>query len=185
MSISIPHHEPWTRKDYERMVERGAFEPGDRFELVEGIVYDMAPQNSWHAAVVGRLTKILVSIYAADCCVRVQTPLALGTNSLPEPDFAIVPGDDFDYLQSHPTTAILIIEVADSSVYHDRERKGRLYARGDIQELWIVNLIDKTLEVYREPVQGSYRSRMVLRSSDMISPLSRPEAVIAVRDLLP
>jgi Uma2 family endonuclease len=185
MSISIPHHEPWTREDYERMVERGSFEPGDRFELVEGIVYDMAPQNSLHAAVVGRLTKILVSIYAADCCVRVQTPLALGTSSLPEPDFAIVPGDDFDYLQAHPTTALLVIEVADSSVYHDRERKGRLYARCELQELWIINLIDQTLEVYREPAQGSYRSRTVLRSPDTISPLSRPEAVIAVGDILP
>jgi Uma2 family endonuclease len=185
MSISMPHHEPWTREDYERMVESGSFQPGDHFELVEGVVYDMAPQNSLHAAVVGRLTKILVSIYGADCCVRVQTPLALGTDSLPEPDFAIVPGDDFDYLHSHPTTAFLVVEVADSSVYHDRERKGRLYARSGIPELWIVNLVDRTLEVYRDPVQGAYRSRAILRSPDAVSPLSRPQVVISARDLLP
>lgn len=185
MSISPHDHAPWTREAYERMVESGSFQPGDRFELVEGIVYDMAPQNSLHAAVVGRLTKILVAIYGADCCVRVQTPLALGADSLPEPDFAIVPGDDFDYLHSHPATAFLVVEVADSSVYHDRERKGRLYARSGIPELWIVNLVDRTLEVYREPAQGTYRSRVILRSAEAISPLSRPQVAIAVRDLLP
>lgn len=175
----------WTRDEYEKLVENGAFGPENRVELVEGIIYDMTPQNSRHAAVIGRLNKVLTALYAEDCSVRVQTPLALRDDSLPEPDFAVVPGDDFDYLDAHPTTALLVIEVADSSVYRDRELKAGLYARSGIQEYWIVHLGEKTLEVFREPSQDGYRSRAVLRASDSVSPLSRPQVSLAVRRFLP
>lgn len=175
----------WTREEYDRIIESGVLGPERRVELVEGIIYDMTPQNSRHAAVIGRLNKVLAALYAEDCSVRVQTPLALGDDSLPEPDFAVVPGDDFDYLDAHPTTAQLVIEVADSSVYRGRELKASLYARSGIQEYWIVNLGEKTLEVFREPSQDGYLSKAVLRPSDSLSPLSRPQVSLAVRRFLP
>lgn len=175
----------WTREEYEDLVETGRFGPESRVELLEGIIYDMTPQNSRHAAVIGRLNKILTALYAEDCSVRVQTPLALGEDSLPEPDFSVVLGDDFDYLEAHPTTALLVVEVADSSVYRDREIKAGLYARSGVQEYWIVNLGEKTLEVFREPSQDGYLFRTVLRSSDSVSPLSRPHVSLAVRRFLP
>ena len=175
----------WTRDEYEKLVENGTFGPESRVELLEGIIYDMTPQNSRHAAVIGRFTKILAELYAEECSVRVQTPLALGDDSLPEPDFAVVPGDDFDYFDAHPTTALLVIEVSDSSAHRDRETKAGLYARSGIPEYWIVNVSEKTLEVFREPSQDGYRSKAVLRPSDSLSPLSRPQVSLAVRRFLP
>jgi Uma2 family endonuclease len=175
----------WTRDEYERLVENGTFGPEDRVELVEGIIYDMTPQNSRHAAVIGRLTKVLAALYAEDGSVRVQTPLALGEDSLPEPDLAVVPGDDFDYFDSHPTTAWLVIEVSDSSASRDRETKANLYSRAGIPEYWIVNVSEKVLEVFREPSLGGYRSKAVLRASDSVSPLSRPHVSLPVRRILP
>ncbi|HEX2644988.1 MAG TPA: Uma2 family endonuclease [Thermoanaerobaculia bacterium] len=185
MSISHPNHAPWTREEYERTVEAGSFQPGDRFELVEGVVYDMAPQNSRHATAVRLLQKALDAVFGAGFDVRCQLPLALGADSEPEPDFAVVSGDPRDYRDSHPTRAVLAVEIADSSAFHDRVRKGRLYARSGIPEYWILNLIDGVLEVYREPGEDSYRSRVILRPSETISPLARSQAAITVGDLIP
>jgi len=110
----------------------------------------------------------------------------LGSDSEPQPDIAVVPGHFLDYLYAHPSTAILIIEVADSSLLHDQERKARLYAREGIPEYWLLNLVDWCLEVYREPKDGFYTSHTVLRAGDSVSPpLSRPEASIPIASLLP
>jgi Uma2 family endonuclease len=185
MSISPPKHAPWTREEYERMVEAGSFQPGDRFELVEGVVYDMAPQNSRHATAVRLLQKALDATFGEGFDVRCQLPLALGADSEPEPDFAVVAGDIRDYRDSHPTTAVLVVEIADSSAFHDRVRKGRLYARSGIPEYWLLNLPDGILEVYREPAEEAYRSRAILRPPETVSPLACSQGAITVGDLLP
>ena len=80
-------------------------------------------------------------------------PVALDDESAPEPDLAVVPGARADYRASHPPRPALALEVADSSLDFDREHKGSLYARAGVQDYWIVNLIDRVLEVYRDPGQ--------------------------------
>jgi Uma2 family endonuclease len=85
----------------------------------------------------------------------------------------------------HPTTALLVVEVADTSLLHDQKRKIPLYARSAVPEAWLLNLVRKALEIFRDPVDGAYQTRMILRSGDTVSPLDRPEVVIAVSDLLP
>jgi Uma2 family endonuclease len=167
------------------MVESGSFQPGDRFELVEGVVYDMAPQNSRHATAIRLVQKALDAAFGAGFDVRCQLPLALGRDSEPEPDFAVVPGGPRDFLNSHPTQALLVVEIADTSAFHDRVRKGRLYSRSGIPEYWILNLIDGVLEVYREPGEEAYRSRAILRPSETVLALARPQAAIPVGDLIP
>ncbi len=84
-----------------------------------------------------------------DYTVRNQMPLALDENSEPEPDVAVVPGKARDYTQAHPTTAVLVVEVADATLRLDRKTKQAVYARNGIAEYWIVNLKDNSLEVYR------------------------------------
>lgn len=185
MSISTHDHAPWTREAYERMVESGSFRPGDRFELVEGVVYDMAPQNSRHATAIRLLQKALDAVFGAGFDIRCQLPLALGQDSEPEPDFAVVPGAPRDYRDSHPTAAVLVVEIADTSAFHDRVRKGRLYARAGIPEYWLLNLADGVMEVYREPLGETYVSREIRRATDKVAPLLFPETVTLVRDLLP
>ncbi len=176
-----------TREEYERLVEEGYFHPDARIELVEGSLCEMPRQTSYHATGIWLSHEALRSIFPEGCDydIRAQFPLALGSDSEPQPDIAVVPGHFLDYLYAHPTTTVLIIEVADSSLLHDQERKTRLYAREGIQEYWIVNLVDWCLEIYREPKDGVYMSRTVLRDEDSISPLSRPEASIPVASLLP
>ncbi|HYN22531.1 MAG TPA: Uma2 family endonuclease [Thermoanaerobaculia bacterium] len=176
------HH--WTGDEYDQMVEAGLF--GDRgVELVDGVVYDMTPQSRRHAAALRKARRVLESICPDGCEVEVQMPMSLDPDSTPEPDLAIVPRDPGDYAGGHPTTALLVVEVADSSLRHDRNQKARAYARAGIQDFWILNLLDNLLEVYRDPAEGAYRNRQILRRGERIGALARPDLGIAVENLLP
>lgn len=175
----------WTREEYERLVEQGFFHPDERIELVEGAIYEMPPQTSFHALGVRAVDMALRPIFTEGYDVRSQLPLALGLQSEPEPDVSVVQGSWEDYADSHPTSAVLVVEVADSSLLHDRKRKAGLYARAGIQEYWILNTVKRCLEVFRNPLDGVYKVRLVLRESDSVSPLARPEATIPVGSLLP
>jgi Uma2 family endonuclease len=187
MAVTALDDRRWTRKEYERLVREGAFPPGARIELVDGILYEMSPQDSPHATGF-RLAQVALGNafpLSAGYEIRGQLPLALGEDSEPEPDIAVVPGSIRDYSHHHPATALLVVEVADSSLLHDRKRKIPLYARSGIPESWLLNLPRRTLEVYRNPTDGVYRRRIVLRAGDSVSPVTRPGVSIAVADLLP
>ena len=175
----------WTREEYERLAEEGYFQPGERVELIDGVIYEMTPQNSLHAAGIRAGERALQPVFAEGFDVRSQLPLALGFDSEPEPDIAVVPGTWEDYVDGHPTSAVLVFEAADSSLYHDRKRKGSLYARAGIQEYWLLNLVKSCLQVYRNPKDGTYTTRFVLRAGDTVSPLARPDASIPVAKLIP
>lgn len=177
-----PHH--WTRDEYERMVESGSF-VNRRVELIEGIVHEMAPQDNLHAAGLRQVRWALEKICPDGYQVDVQMPMNLGLDSVPEPDLAIVPRDPLNYVHGHPTHALLIVEVADSSLRHDQQRKARVYAQAGVQDFWIANLVQDVLEIYREPVKGGYRQKLVLHRGESIAPLARPEVSVAVNDLLP
>jgi Uma2 family endonuclease len=180
----VPHR--WTREEYERMVDAGAFE-GLHIELLDGVVYEMTPQSSPHAGVTAMIAEELRPIFGAAFEIRQQLPFRLSARSLPEPDLAVVPADPQGrhYISGHPAKAALLIEVSDSSLRHDRERKQRRYAQAGIPEYWIVNLVAKRLEVYREPGSKGYASRVDLGLEDSIAPLARPDAEILVARLLP
>ena len=184
MSVAEIQQHRWTREEYERMSEAGFFHPEARVELIEGIVYDMAPQGSFHSTAF-RLTEEALRLVFPDLEVRGQLPLALGEDSEPEPDLAVVAGGPRDYTHAHPITALLVVEVADQSLLHDQRMKVPIYALHGIPECWILNLRNKTLEVFRDPSGETYRNKFVLRAGDSVDPLARPEAVIAVADLLP
>jgi Uma2 family endonuclease len=175
----------WTREEYDQMAEAKVFAPEKRVELVDGVIYDMSPQKSRHATLVWAISEALRSILQAGSFIRIQVPLALSEDSEPEPDVAVVAGSGWDYFDHHPSSALLIVEVADSSLHHDRERKRFLYARAGIPECWIANLVKNQLEVYRKPVRGAYSSKKVLQAGDSVSPLFCPDASVAVADLLP
>lgn len=127
----------------------------------------------------------LRAVFPAGFLVRSQLPLALGAESMPEPDVAVVLGKPDDYRKAHPTAALLVLEVSDASELHDRNRKALLYARGGIPEYWMANLVRDCVEVHRDPIDGAYSTRLVLGRGERIAPLARPDAPIAVEDLLP
>jgi Uma2 family endonuclease len=157
-----------------------------RVELVDGVVYEMTPQLSPHASAIRRSRRTLQAVFSPEeYDVDAQLPLDLSGRDMPEPDLAVVPREATDYYASHPTGAVLVVEVADTSLSHDRKRKGRMYAEAGIEEYWILNLVRDVLEVYRNPAEGDYGTRRILRRGEQIAPLARPESLIAVDDLLP
>jgi Uma2 family endonuclease len=187
MAIAAVDVHRWSREQYEQLAASGLFPPERRTELIDGVIYDMAAQNSMHATGYRLVEEALRAAFppGSGFEVRGQLPLALSDDSEPEPDVAVVRGSIRDFRDRHPTTAALIVEVADSSLLHDRKRKAALYAQTGIPEYWILNLVRRTLEVHRDPAEGAYRSRTILRAADTVAPLARPEAALAVRDLLP
>ena len=151
MTVSPPREKHWTRVQYERLVDLGAFRPGERLELVGGALLLREPQTPPHAMAVGLAEDALREALGAGWTVRVHGPIALDDDSEPEPDIAVVPGSRRDYIQ-HPSHPVLIVEVADSSLQFDRNEKASLYARAGIADYWIINLVDHILQVYRDPV---------------------------------
>jgi Uma2 family endonuclease len=164
--------------------DQGFFHPEEKLELIEGIIYKKARQSPAHAAASSLLNYVLRSTFAEGYEIRPGLPLVLGPYSEPEPDIAVVPGAPGDYVREHPAFALLVIEVADASLLHDR-KKADLYARAGIPEYWLLNLVDWCLEVYRDLKDGVYTVRLILRDGDSVSALDRPQASIPVASLLP
>ncbi|RPH77419.1 MAG: Uma2 family endonuclease [Candidatus Rokuibacteriota bacterium] len=181
----------WTRREYERLVDLGAFER-EPVELLGGHLIVAEPQESYHVTAVGMLGSRLASILPPGWIARVQAPLALDEESAPEPDLAVVRGTWADYRDAHPTSAALLVEVADSSLVFDRDQKGSLYARARVVDYWIVNLVDRLLEIYRDPGPDPaappgwrYRSRITLSPPAAVAPLALPAVRLSVGELLP
>src|SRR5688572_15390783 len=147
--LSEPQIHRWTRQEYYRMADAGLFHDR-RVELIEGEVVDMPPQKNAHYTAILLVQRALEKAFGTNHTVRVQGPLDLGERSQPEPDLAVVPGSPRDY-QDHPKTALLVVEVSDTTLAFDRERKAKLFAKAGIPEFWIINLVDRVVEVYRTP----------------------------------
>jgi Uma2 family endonuclease len=177
----------WTVEDYHRAGDAGVFGPEERLELIEGAIFCVSPQSPPHAAASDLAASELRRALQSSYLIRGQKPLTLNAETEPEPDIAVVRGSARDYVRHHPTTALLVVEVADSSLASDQRAKAELYARADIPEYWVLNLPHRQLEVSRDPdpVAGQYRTTSVLAETETVSPLAAPSAIIAVRDLLP
>lgn len=165
------------------MVDAGLFR-GERLELWKGVIVRMSPQKSAHAAAVQRLTDLFVVglVPGKRASVRVQLPLALSDDSEPEPDVAIVPWGS--YRDAHPTTAQLVIEVADTTLDDDRSFKAEAYAVAGIAEYWIVDVRNGAIEVCRDPSPSGYRSRIICRGSQSCAPAAFPDLTVTVDDVV-
>ncbi len=182
----------WTREEYYKMADAGVFRPGERVELIGGRIVTMSPQNSPHATSLLLLHDTLRQIFSVGYVIRIQLPLDLTPVSQPEPDIAVVSGSIRDYAKAHPTTAVLVVEIAESTLVFDRGEKASLYAGAGIPEYWIVNLRNQRLEVYRDPIPMTgesygygYRTRTQCAAGDTVTPLADPQSIIQVADLLP
>jgi Uma2 family endonuclease len=181
----------WTREEYDRLVERGVFD-GEPLELIAGQLIVAEPKGAYHVVTVGIVGRALRAALPPGWVVRDQAPVALDDESEPEADLAVVPGDYVDYLTEHPQRPVLVVEVADSSLHFDRRHKGSLYARGGVQDYWIVNLVDRVLEVYRDPGPDSpatygfhYASVERLAPPAFVTLQALPAVRVAVAHLLP
>jgi Uma2 family endonuclease len=181
----------WKRSEYDRLVDLGLFH-GKPVELIGGQLLVAEPQGSYHANAIGVADDVLRAVLPLGWVVRAQMPVALDEESEPEPDVAVVRGSRADLWETHPSRLALAVEVADSSLQFDRDTKGSLYARAGVQDYWIVNLIDRAVEVYRDPVPHGaapygwrYGSAEVFRPPDSIALLALSSARVQVSALLP
>ncbi len=175
----------WSRAEYHNMAAKRIFPPDARLQLIFGNIIEMSPQKSYHATAIRLIEDSLRSIFLKGYDIRVQLPLALNSDSEPEPDIAVVAGKPRDYRDKHPETAVLIVEVSDATLPLDRSHKKKLYASAKIPEYWILNLKNQSLEVYRQPVKKKYEFQEVFFAEDKISPLFCPEGSVVVADMLP
>lgn len=175
----------WTVEEYHEMVEAGILQEDDRLELMEGEVITMSPVGVRHIACVNRLNDLLTAHFRGRAVVSVQNPVRLDDLSEPQPDVILMEYRD-DFYASRAATAedVLLIEVSDSPLAYNRQIKRPLYAKSGIPEYWIVNLIDNTIEVHREPQGDGYRERFVVDSQQMITAVAFPDVTFQVEDLI-
>ncbi|MBD0346530.1 MAG: Uma2 family endonuclease [Coleofasciculus sp. Co-bin14] len=177
----------WTAEEYHRMAEAGIFHPEERVELIAGQIIRMSAKGTAHTAAVRRTAKILRNLLTNQAEVYTQDPIQLDDFSEPEPDVAVVRIDPLDYADHHPTPSevYLIIEVADSSLKYDRETKAKAYARSGIADYWVLDVINRKLHMFREPIQEAYQSEVILSEEASVSPLQFPTLEITLQEMLP
>ena len=182
----------FTRAEYDRLIELGIFQPGEEIELIGGELIVAEPQGAAHYTAIVKSTRALQAAFGPGWYVRAEGPIGLDDDSEPEPDVAVVPGEPDDYSRAHPSRPVLTLEVAESSLANDRGRKGSLYARAGLADYWVLNLIERVAEVYRDPVVDAtapfgwrYARLEVFDASARVSPLAKPDSSVRVADLLP
>ncbi len=182
------HSRRWTLEEYMQLSRAGYF-ADQRVELIEGEIFVMCSQDYSHTFSHVNMAEVLRASMGKGFWIRQQLQLNLSANSAPEPDVSVVKGSHFDY-KDHPTTALLVIEVANTSLEYDRKRKASLYAEAGIPDYWIVNFPDWRVDVLREPGKEhdgkfQYASVQPHHIGQFVSPLCKPDVKIAVSDMLP
>jgi Uma2 family endonuclease len=189
---TVPSLYRFTVEQYQRMVEAGVLTDEDKVELLDGYVVSKMPRNPPHDGTIQVITKRLGKRIPDGWDLRVQLTLVL-PGSQPEPDGAVARGDETTYLHRHPTPADvgLVIEVADSTLLLDRRQKAPMYAEAGIVIYWIINLVDRQIEVHSQPsgpaVNPAYASLQTYRIGDSVPLIldGNTAATIPVADLLP
>lgn len=182
----------WTYTEYQRL----AAVPGlfrHPVELVGGRILEMPPIRDLYAASVELCKRAFQQAFGSAFWIRDQVPLHLDHWSGPQPDLAVVPGGPRDYVGTgHPKSALLVVEVGDSTLRRDRKLKGPRYARAGYADFWIVNLVDRQVEIYRKPIADPsasigwrYADVTILKPPATISPLAASQSALAMADLLP
>ena len=184
MALLTPHR--FTVEDYYRMAETGVLSPDARVELLEGEVIDIEPIGHFHGSTVTRLNRLFTDSAGRRWTVAVQNPLRLSRHSEPQPDLMLLRYAPGDYWESHPTAedVFLLVEVAYTSLDYDRNRKLPVYGKAGVPEVWIVNLEESLLEVYREPHFLGYGSKTTFKPEQEVSPAAFADLKIATADLL-
>lgn len=176
----------FTVTQYHQMNAAGILTEDDRVELINGEIIEMSPIGRRHASCVNRLNSLLSQLLGKKVIVAVQNPITLDNFSEPQPDIALLkPREDF-YESAHPQPSdiFLLIEVADSSFEYDRDIKIPLYAASGILEVWLVDILEQTITVYRQPTENGYSEIKTFQRGENLDILAFPEIKITVDSIL-
>ena len=176
----------FTVDEYYKMVDVGILHDGDRTELIEGEIIEMSAMGSRHAAVVTRLTDLLVPLFKGKALLRPQLPLRLNDFNEPQPDVALLTPRKDCYASQHPGPAdvFLVVEVADSSLKYDRDIKLRIYSQAGVPEVWIADILGGVVRVYRDPSGNSFTTSLSFQRGESIYCLSFPQVQLHVDEIL-
>jgi Uma2 family endonuclease len=184
-----PVQRRWTSEEYCRLYDQGFF-VGQRVELIFGRIIQMAPQRSPQSVAIELVDQFVRRAFPTGHRYRIQLTLSLKPKSEPEPDIAVVPGQPRGQT-SHPGSAVLVVEVSEATLEYDRNQKARLYARNGLDDYWILNLVDRQLEVYRDPLARggrrggpAYASVKFYASHETIAPLGAAGMPVRIDELL-
>ncbi|MFM6108814.1 MAG: Uma2 family endonuclease [Sphaerospermopsis kisseleviana] len=184
MVVQLLRHQ-FTVKQFHKMAESGILSENDRVELIRGEMIDMSPIGTRHSGCVNRLVNLLIQLLGKKIVLSAQNPVELDEISEPQPDIALLkPRPDF-YSNAHPQPEdiFLIIEVADTTVKYDRQVKIPLYAEANISEVWLIDVNQKIIEVYRHPHQGIYQDMQTLEKNQSLSIFAFPGVSINVSEI--
>lgn len=163
-----------------QMVSAGVLGEDDRVELINGILIAMAPIGDDHVSATNSLNELLVLNLMRRATVSIQNPIRLDDVSLPQPDVVVHDRTAADERRmARPDEIYLIIEVSDTTLVYDRTVKLPLYAEAGIPEVWIVNLPEQQIEVYREAGPGGYKSMRRILRGETAAPEAFPDVVVA------
>jgi Uma2 family endonuclease len=178
----IGTYRPLKRVEYDKLVAEGCFED-ERVELLFGMVVPMVPIDPAHDTSQYFAQRALTFAIGPRAQVRVNASFAASEISEPVPDIFVTP--EGSYWKEHPDRAFLIVEVSRSSLRRDRKVKTKLYGLAHVDEYWIVNHVDRVVEVHRDPHEGTWRQISLHHPGDSIAMLAFPDVTIAVSDILP
>ena len=164
------------------LVETGHIAPEARIELLDGELYIMTPPSSDHSGEVNYLTKEFYRLYSNDAIIRVQDPVYFTEHNFVEPDVTLLKIRDDFYKSAHPTPAdvLLLVEVSKTTLGYDKGKKLNLYARLNIVEVWIVNLPENVVEVYRQPTGAGYTEKVLVKSGESVAAAAFPGREVVV-----
>jgi Uma2 family endonuclease len=183
-TAAYPQRVRWTRSHVKMMLEANVFAP-HQVELIQGDIIQKMPQNQPHAAANDNGYDALTDVFGKGY-VQHSAPIIIDEESSPEPDIAVLKEHRRTYTDNpNATDCLLVVEVSDSTLAMDRTTKATLYAKAGILEYWIVNINAQTVMVHREPSEDGYGNIQTYDNTKSIATLAKPEAVIAVADLLP
>ena len=143
--------------DYQRLINTGLIDT--KTELIEGVVIKKITKTADHSYFSESMTELLSQLLPQNSYIRIEKPLTLAASE-PEPDLVIVKGNRHDYRHSNPTSALLVVEIAKSSIAYDRA-KMFTYAKAEVSEYWIVDIMNQTIEVYQEPHGDQYTKNKI------------------------
>jgi Uma2 family endonuclease len=172
--------------EWHHMGEIGLFGEAARMELLDGEVIEMSPIGSRHASCVNRLVRMLVTELGSRAIVASQNPVVLDDTSEPQPDVGVLSPRPDEYSRSHarPSEILLLVEVSDTTLAFDRDRKAPYYANAGIRECWIVDLTGDQILVMRAPDDGGYRDVRALRRGQRVDIEALPSVVLEVANIL-
>ena len=174
-------------EEFEQLYRTGLFPEDARMELIEGEIYTMGAIGDEHASVLDELNYMVSRIIGPDLRVSVQNPIVIGGKSEPQPDLIVYrlrAGEGFPRRKATPSEILLVMEVADTSLAHDRDKKMPLYGQVGIPEYWLIDVNNRRIVRYTEPSINGYERMEEAYSGQSLSSTMLPGLVIAVSALL-